>query len=243
MGSIRWNRLTWGNPDNWTLSGDGWDFHARCSGRLYEEWKASVVEEFLTPYLGPDVDAVEIGPGQGRWSEFIVRNSRTVALVDLSANCIDACRQRFADADPSKVSFYVNDGAPFPMGDSSVDLVWSFGTFVHIEIGEIDHYLGEIRRVLRPGGTFVIHHPGVGGEGHDGRVGHSTAAFSTADATSESMDALGAGLRSDVSAGQVATLIAQHDLVLTQQMSMWGLYGEYRLAFGDAISVGMRRSG
>ena len=158
VGSIRWNRLMWGNPEIWTLGGDGWDFHARYCGQPYEAWKDSVVKEFLMPHLAPGIDVLEIGPGQGRWSRYMVENARTLALVDLSANCISVCRRRFADCDGAKLSFFVNDGSSIPLGDSSIDLVWSFGTFVHIELPEIDLYLGEIARVLRPGGMFVIHH-------------------------------------------------------------------------------------
>src|ERR1700728_515553 len=78
MGSIEWNRLMWGNIDNWSASGDCWDFHAKSCGQPYEDWKNSVVTEFVTPYLGPEVDVVEIGPGQGRWTQYIVAQARTV---------------------------------------------------------------------------------------------------------------------------------------------------------------------
>jgi SAM-dependent methyltransferase len=219
MGSIRWNRIMWGNPDNWTDGGDGWDFHARSGGHLYDDWKHSVVKEFLAPYLGPERDVVEIGPGQGRWSEYIVENARTVTLVDLSANCIEECRRRFAPVGRSTVSFFVNDGVTLPVVDSSVDLIWSFGTFVHIEIPEIDRYLAEMRRVLRPGGRFVIHHAGRL-EGHD-----------------RSADS---GLRSQVSAAAFSTLTAANELVLDQQIRRWGPQCEYGLAFGDVVSLGRK---
>jgi len=228
MGSIRWNRLIWGNPDNWPDGGDGWDFHAKFCRQPYEAWKDSVVKEFLVPYLGPQVDVVEIGPGQGRWSQFIIANARTVALVDLSSNCIEACRRRFAHADSASVSFHVNDGISLPIESASVDLVWSFGAFVHIELPEIDRYLGEVRRVLRPGGRFVIHHAGRSERPEDHR------------AETEPGGSPDAGLRSEVSARQFAEVTADNGLVVDQQIWHWGPRCEFGLAFRDVISIGTR---
>jgi len=238
MGSIRWNRLTWGSIDNWPDGGDGWDFHATFCGQEYEAWKDSVVKEFLTPYLGPEVDAVEIGPGQGRWSEYMVANTRTVALVDLSANCIDVCRRRFVDAHPSAVSFFVNDGVSLPVDDASIDLVWSFGTFVHIELPEIDRYLAEIHRALRPGGRFVIHHAGRS-TGRPVTVGQVDGGSRGRPirGTGSSPDA---GLRSEVSASDFSKSTVDNDLVLEQQIRRWGSQCEFGLAFGDVISTGTR---
>jgi ubiquinone/menaquinone biosynthesis C-methylase UbiE len=50
-----------------------------------------------------------------------------------------------------------NEGCDFPgIADSSIDFVFSFGVFVHLEFDIIEGYLSEIRRVLKPGGTAVI---------------------------------------------------------------------------------------
>ena len=45
-----------------------------------------------------------------------------------------------------------------PIADDSVDFVFSFGTFVHIEPDGIAQYLAEIRRVLKPAGVAVVHY-------------------------------------------------------------------------------------
>ncbi|HEU5142595.1 MAG TPA: class I SAM-dependent methyltransferase, partial [Solirubrobacterales bacterium] len=51
----------------------------------------------------------------------------------------------------------VNHGDDFPgVPDGSVDLVFSFGTFVHLDAAVIDRYLGNIAPVLRPGADVVI---------------------------------------------------------------------------------------
>ena len=240
MGSIRWNILTWGNVDNWARGGDSWDFHAKFCDQPYEAWKDSVLKEFLTPYLGPRVDVVEIGPGQGRWSQFIVENARTVALVDLSANCIEVCRRRFVDSDGPEMRFFVNDGTTIPVGDASIDLVWSFGTFVHIELPEIDKYLAEIRRVLRPGGIFVIHHAGRTEQPRQPRFNRTSDARESLVPRAENaaLQSADSGLRSEVSARQFSDLVARHDLVLDRQVRSWGPRCEFGVAFEDVISIG-----
>ena len=44
------------------------------------------------------------------------------------------------------------------MKSGTVDYVFTFGTFVHIDPEGINAYLGEIQRVLTQGGVAVIHY-------------------------------------------------------------------------------------
>jgi SAM-dependent methyltransferase len=46
--------------------------------------------------------------------------------------------------------------------DDSVDFVFSFDSFVHIDREIVDAYLGEIGRILKPGGKGFIHHSNFG---------------------------------------------------------------------------------
>jgi cyclopropane fatty-acyl-phospholipid synthase-like methyltransferase len=47
------------------------------------------------------------------------------------------------------------------IAEASVDLVFTFDVFVHLEPEGIGAYLHEIERVLRPGGTAVVHYGDV----------------------------------------------------------------------------------
>ena len=42
--------------------------------------------------------------------------------------------------------------------DACVDRVWSFDVFVHTLAEDIEPYVAEITRVLKPGGRAIIHH-------------------------------------------------------------------------------------
>ena len=47
--------------------------------------------------------------------------------------------------------------------DGSVDAIWSFDVFVHINQAEVESYADEFRRIMTPGAIGVIHHGSVGG--------------------------------------------------------------------------------
>jgi cyclopropane fatty-acyl-phospholipid synthase-like methyltransferase len=50
-----------------------------------------------------------------------------------------------------------NTGTDFPLIDlQSVDLVFSFGVFVHLDIPIIESYLDNIKTIIRPGADVVI---------------------------------------------------------------------------------------
>lgn len=158
MPSRDWNK-TWDRGYEWSQGGDEWTGQAKYCGQPYEAWKQSILDTFAAPYLTPQSVALEVAPGRGRWTEFLVRHAAKLHLFDLNPSCIEACRQRFADDD--HVTFCVNDGASLPGAeDEAVDFVWSYDSFVHMEADTIAAYLGEFARVLRPGGRAVIHHAG-----------------------------------------------------------------------------------
>jgi cyclopropane fatty-acyl-phospholipid synthase-like methyltransferase len=55
--------------------------------------------------------------------------------------------------------FVVNHGTDFPgVPEGSIDFLFSFDCFVHLERDLIDAYLKNIWHVLKPGGNAVIHY-------------------------------------------------------------------------------------
>ena len=62
------------------------------------------------------------------------------------------CRNRFPSAE-----FEVGNGKDIAMIPSgTVDAIWSFDVFVHINAAEFSSYVEEFRRVLKPGGLVRI---------------------------------------------------------------------------------------
>ena len=43
---------------------------------------------------------------------------------------------------------------------ASIDAIWSYDVFVHINPTDVARYLADFERILKPGGVAVIHHSG-----------------------------------------------------------------------------------
>lgn len=156
MPSIEEN-LDWWNEDyDWRYAGDPW---SKPWGSAQRQWYGSIyprIQAFL-----PAAAILEIAPGFGRWTEFLLEHCETLVGVDVSPKCIDACVQRFAGR--SAARFAVNDGHSIPMvEDSSIDFVFSYDSLVHVEAETLAGYLSELARVLRPDGVAFLHHSNFG---------------------------------------------------------------------------------
>lgn len=96
-------------------------------------------------------DVVEIGFGSGLNVPLYPSEVDTVYAVEPSMVARDLSRER-VDASPARVKFVGLDGAQLPLDDDSVDNALS--TFTLCTIPDVVSALGEVHRVLRPGGTF-----------------------------------------------------------------------------------------
>ena len=241
MPDIEWNRKVWDQAHDWSEEGDEWSGMAAHCGQPYEAWKQALIEQFLLPNIdGKDV--LEIAPGHGRFTQSIVPVAASTTLVDLSQTCLDACRDLFGDA--PNVTYVLTDGTSLPgVPDQSIDFVWSFDSFVHMELPVIDAYLAEISRVLRPGGSFNIHHAGK----RDWALKLAPTAHKLGAAGRVGLRVAGqgrlrdSGRRADVSRERVADLVAKNGLTLTGQVQSWGNEGQYDVTkYGDCITTGAK---
>jgi ubiquinone/menaquinone biosynthesis C-methylase UbiE len=154
--SASMNREVWNSWD-WKAGGEEWT--------LSPEWKQSLVRQVLRKYIPAGKDVLEIGPGAGRWTEFLQPMSRSLVGVDISQQCVDICSKKFGGSGNAR--FLTSNGNNLNgVADQSVDAIWSFDVFVHIDAADAAGYVKEFRRVLRPGGVGVVHHgkePELGG--------------------------------------------------------------------------------
>lgn len=115
---------------------------------------------FARPYtVGKDV--FDFGCGTGYGTHNLSEEARSIVGADISSEAIDAARNEFLnDKTRSRLDYRVIDPietAPLPFGDDSFDTVLSFQVIEHVH--DVDLYLREVRRVLRPGGVFVCATP------------------------------------------------------------------------------------
>jgi ubiquinone/menaquinone biosynthesis C-methylase UbiE len=96
-------------------------------------------------------DVVEIGFGSGLNVPLYPSEVSTVFAVEPSMVARDISRGR-VETSPARVEFVGLDGAKIPLDDATVDAALS--TFTLCTIPDVVGALDEVRRVLRPGGTF-----------------------------------------------------------------------------------------
>lgn len=119
------------------------------SGKPFAELRARVAS-------GLEGDVLEVGFGSGRNVPFYPASVKRVRAVDPAVASRKIAAKRLAES-PVPVEFVGLDGQQLPLEDASVDHVLT--TWTLCTIPDVERALGEMRRVLRPGGAlhFVEH--------------------------------------------------------------------------------------
>jgi len=104
--------------------------------------------------LGAAARVLDLGGGDGRLAAELAADELTVA--DASAGALERARARVPDARLVQV---VPD-APLPLDDSVFDLVLCADVLEHVR--DVQLFLSEARRVLRPGGRLAVVTPAHG---------------------------------------------------------------------------------
>jgi len=116
---------------------------------------------------GPDLDAMleiaaltgservlDVGTGTGHTAFAFARNAAEVVGIDVTPEMIAAAKEAAAAGGVTNVRFEVGDAAALPCADGEFDLVVSRHAAHHYP--EPERALGEVRRVLKRGGRFLL---------------------------------------------------------------------------------------
>jgi Methyltransferase domain len=113
-----------------------------------------IKERYVLPYVNGQHKAVEIGPGGGRWTRYLL-GFETLYAVDYHQELLDELKRNFGRR--RNIRFIKNNGTDFPGIDkNSIDYLFSFGTFVHLDFHLIEAYLTAIRSIIKPTANVVI---------------------------------------------------------------------------------------
>lgn len=99
-------------------------------------------------------DVLDIASGEGYGTVLLARHARSVIGVDIDVEAIAHARRAY---DVPNAFFRVGSCEAIPLADASVDVVVSFETLEHLT--EHETFVAEVRRVLRPGGMFLVSSP------------------------------------------------------------------------------------
>jgi SAM-dependent methyltransferase len=159
MPDVNFNRELWGGGYNWATRGEEWSV---AWGGSEPQWFGS-----LYPRLHrvlPASSILELAPGMGRWTKFLLPLCRNYVGIDLSLECVRGCQKIFSDMRHAR--FVENDGYSLSeVEDHSYDLVFSFDSLVHAEFDVFKSYIPQIIQKLNKGGVAFLHHSNMGAFG------------------------------------------------------------------------------
>lgn len=113
---------------------------ARRSARLREE-------------LRPGDRVLDLGCGAGRFLALAAAAGGRPVGVEIAEAALDRARRNAPGAELHRV----DPGADLPLADASIDLVWCSEVIEHV--ADTAQFLGEVRRVLAPGGRALLTTP------------------------------------------------------------------------------------
>lgn len=104
-------------------------------------------------------DVLDLGCGAGNYSLKLLEHlpGCNVTLVDLSANMLDAARQRVSAATAGNVVTHQSDLRDMDLGEQQYDIVLAAAVLHHLRTDEQwRDVFAKVHRSLRPGGSFWI---------------------------------------------------------------------------------------
>jgi protein-L-isoaspartate O-methyltransferase len=99
-------------------------------------------------------DVVDLGCGEGYGAAHLARTARSVVGIDIDEATVAHAERAYGS---SVCHFLVGDLRRSGLADGCADLVVCFEALEHVREG--DHAVAQARRLLRPGGLFVVSTP------------------------------------------------------------------------------------
>ena len=135
-------------------TGESWWGHGTPAGKHRLVRRGQIVAASLP--LGPDYSVLEIGAGAGALTLAVLAASPAARLTvtDVSPRSLEALKERAAQY--TNLQYQVQDGVALTYADRSFDAVIGNSVLHHLSP---EGCLGELFRVLRPGGSLLFFEP------------------------------------------------------------------------------------
>lgn len=126
-------------------------WEATPTGLAPADFEARVA--FLLGHVPAGARVLDVGCGEGRFAAALAEAGARVVAIDVAEEPLSRARALRADLDLR----LVEPEGPWPLEDSSFDVVWAGETIEHV--ADTAAWLSEVRRVLRSGGELLLSTP------------------------------------------------------------------------------------
>lgn len=122
------------------------------------------IEKALDEIIHVDgLDVLDLGAGTGRLTVMLAPRVKSIRAFDMSEEMLRVCRERLVASGLSNWQVEVADHRSIPVEDHSADLVVSGWSLSYLAVWnpdswkrELENWLREMKRVLRPGSFIVL---------------------------------------------------------------------------------------
>lgn len=103
-----------------------------------------------------NIDALDIGCGVGNYHPLLQGKLASLSGVDVSSRCVEEAKKKNPDG-----SYFAYDGSRLPFEDGAFDVAFTICVMHHVAPQQRRSFVQEAKRVLKPGGLFVVfeHNP------------------------------------------------------------------------------------
>ncbi len=122
------------------------------------------IEKALDEIVRVDgLDVLDLGAGTGRLAVMLAPRAKSMRAFDASEEMLRVCREKFEVQGLTNWQVDVADHRSIPVEDHSADLVVSGWSVAYLHVWnpetwrvELENWLGEMKRILRPGSFIVL---------------------------------------------------------------------------------------
>jgi ubiquinone/menaquinone biosynthesis C-methylase UbiE len=148
-------------PDNKTVYAQhGNEYEALIAREDHQGNISRAIDEIVNV---EGLDVFDLGAGTGRLTLMLAPRVRSIRAFDVSSEMLRVCRAKLAASGLSNWQVDVADHRQLPVQDHSAELVVSGWSVSYLAVwnpktwqGEMEKWLGEMKRVLNGGGSIIL---------------------------------------------------------------------------------------